>query len=47
VTPTLTKSESEFETAEATATEAIGEKTKTPRQALAYIDAQANGGAGG
>jgi multiple sugar transport system substrate-binding protein len=47
VTPTLTKSESEFETAEATATEAIGEKTKTPQQALAYIDAQANSGAGG
>ena len=47
VTPSLTKTESEFETAEATATEAIGEKTKTPQQALAYIDAQANSGAGG
>jgi multiple sugar transport system substrate-binding protein len=47
VTPTLTKTESEFETAEGVATEAIGEKTKTPQQALAYIDAQANSGAGG
>jgi multiple sugar transport system substrate-binding protein len=47
VTPTLTKTESEFETAEATATEDIGEKTKTPQQALTYIDAQANNGAGG
>ena len=47
VTPTLTKNESEFETAEGVATEAIGEKTKTPQQALAYIDAQANNGAGG
>jgi multiple sugar transport system substrate-binding protein len=47
VTPTLTKTESEFETAEGLATEAIGEKTKTPQQALAYIDAQANSGAGG
>jgi multiple sugar transport system substrate-binding protein len=47
VTPTLTKTESEFETAEAAATEAIAEKTKTPQQALAYIDSQANHGAGG
>ena len=47
VTPTLTKTESEFETAEATATEDIGEKTKTPQQALAYIDSQSNSGAGG
>ncbi|HEX3963886.1 MAG TPA: extracellular solute-binding protein [Trebonia sp.] len=47
VTPTLTKTESEFETAEGVATEAIGEKTKAPQQALAYIDAQANNGAGG
>ena len=47
VTPTLTKTESEFETAEATATEGIGEKTETPQQALAYIDSQANNGAGG
>jgi multiple sugar transport system substrate-binding protein len=47
VTPTLTKTESEFETAEGVATEAIGEKTKTPQQALAYIDTQANSGAGG
>jgi multiple sugar transport system substrate-binding protein len=47
VTPTLTKTESEFELAEATATEAIAEKTKTPQQALAYIDSQANHGAGG
>jgi multiple sugar transport system substrate-binding protein len=47
VTPKLTATESEFETAEATATEAIAEHTKTPQQALAYIDSQANSGAGG
>jgi len=47
VTPKLTKSESEFETAEATATENIAEHTMTPQQALAYIDQQANNGAGG
>jgi multiple sugar transport system substrate-binding protein len=47
VTPKLTKSESQFETAEATATEDIAEHTKTPQQALAYIDQQANSGAGG
>jgi multiple sugar transport system substrate-binding protein len=47
VTPTLTETESEFQTAEANATEAIGEKTKTPQQALEYIDQQANNGAGG
>jgi multiple sugar transport system substrate-binding protein len=46
VTPTLTKTESEFETAEATATENIAEKSMTPQQALAYIDSQANNGAG-
>ena len=46
VTPTLTKTESEFELAEAKATEAIAEKTQTPQQALAYIDSQANNGAG-
>jgi multiple sugar transport system substrate-binding protein len=47
VTPKLTKSESEFETAEATATEDIAERSKTPQQALVYIDQQANSGAGG
>ncbi len=47
VTPKLTKSESEFETAEATATENIAEHTMTPQQALTYIDQQANSGAGG
>ena len=47
VTPKLTKSESQFETAEATATEDIAEHSKTPQQALAYIDQQANSGAGG
>jgi multiple sugar transport system substrate-binding protein len=47
VTPKLTKSESEFETAEATATEDIAEHSKTPQQALVYIDQQANSGAGG
>jgi multiple sugar transport system substrate-binding protein len=47
VTPTLTKSESEFETAEATASENIAEKTMSPDQALSYIDTQANSGAGG
>jgi multiple sugar transport system substrate-binding protein len=47
VTPKLTKSESEFETAEATATEDIAEHSKTAQQALVYIDQQANSGAGG
>jgi multiple sugar transport system substrate-binding protein len=46
VTPRLTKTESQFQLAEATATEAIAEQTKTPQQALAYIDSQANNGAG-
>jgi hypothetical protein len=46
VTPDLTATESEFETAEATASEAIGEKTDTWQQALTYIDQQANSGAG-
>jgi hypothetical protein len=46
VTPALTKTESEFELAEATATEDIAEKSKTPQQALTYIDSQANNGAG-
>jgi multiple sugar transport system substrate-binding protein len=47
VTPKLTKSESQFEAAEATATEAIAEHTKSAQQALTYIDQQANSGAGG
>ena len=47
VAPTLTATESEFETAEATATEDIAENSKTPQQALAYIDQQANSAAGG
>ena len=47
VTPKLTKTESEFETAEATATEDIAEHSKTPQQALVYIDQQANSAAGG
>jgi len=47
VTPKLTPTESEFETAEAVATEDIAEHSKTPQQALAYIDQQANSGAGG
>jgi multiple sugar transport system substrate-binding protein len=47
VTPKLTKTESEFETAEATATEDIAEHSMTPQQALVYIDQQANSGAGG
>jgi multiple sugar transport system substrate-binding protein len=47
VAPTLTATESEFETAEATATEDIAERSKTPQQALVYIDQQANSGAGG
>jgi len=47
VTPKLTKSESQFQAAEATATEDIAEHSKTPQQALAYIDQQANSGAGG
>ena len=47
VTPALTTHESEFEAAEATATEDIAERTKTPAEALAYIDSQSNNGAGG
>jgi multiple sugar transport system substrate-binding protein len=47
VTPKLTKSESQFEAAEAAATENIAEHSMTPQQALAYIDQQANNGAGG
>jgi multiple sugar transport system substrate-binding protein len=47
VTPKLTKTESEFLTAEATAAQDIAEHSKTPQQALAYIDQQANSGAGG
>ena len=46
-TPKLTATESEFFTAEATASEAIAEKSETPQQALDYIDQQANSGAGG
>ena len=46
-TPKLTSTESEFETAEATASEAIAEKTKTWQQALTYIDTQANNATGG
>jgi multiple sugar transport system substrate-binding protein len=47
VTPKLTKNESEFETAEASASEAIAERTDSTQQALSYIDQQANSGAGG
>jgi multiple sugar transport system substrate-binding protein len=47
VTPALTTHEAEFEAAEATATEDIAERTKTPAEALAYIDSQSNNGAGG
>jgi multiple sugar transport system substrate-binding protein len=47
VTPKLTKTESEFLTAEATAAEDIAEHSMTPQQALTYIDQQANNGAGG
>ena len=47
VTPALTVHESEFDTAEATASEGIAEKTKSPGAALAYIDSTANSGAGG
>jgi hypothetical protein len=47
VAPSLTATESEFETAEATATEDIAEHSKTPQQALAYIDQQANSAAAG
>jgi multiple sugar transport system substrate-binding protein len=47
VTPKLTSTESEFLTAEATAAQDIAEHSKTPQQALAYIDQQANSGAGG
>jgi multiple sugar transport system substrate-binding protein len=47
VTPKLTPTESEFFTAEATASEEIGEKSVTWQNALTYIDQQANSGAGG
>ena len=47
VTPKLTPTESEFFTAEATASENIAEKSSTWQQALTYIDHQANSGAGG
>jgi multiple sugar transport system substrate-binding protein len=47
VAPSLTATESEFETAEATATEDIAEHSKTPQQALVYIDQQANSAAAG
>lgn len=46
VTPKLTTHESEFETAEGTATEDIAEKAKTPAAALAYIDSQSNSSTG-
>jgi multiple sugar transport system substrate-binding protein len=47
VTPKLTPTESEFFTAEATASENIAEKSSTWQQALTFIDHQANSGAGG
>jgi multiple sugar transport system substrate-binding protein len=43
-TPALTPTESQLETAEATATNNVLEKTMTPSQALQYIDSQANVG---
>jgi multiple sugar transport system substrate-binding protein len=46
-TPDLTKTESEFLTAEATAAQDIAEKSMSPTSALTYIDQQANSGAGG
>jgi multiple sugar transport system substrate-binding protein len=42
VTPALTRTEAQYETAEGTATSDIAEGIKTPQQALAYVDAQAN-----
>jgi multiple sugar transport system substrate-binding protein len=45
-TPALTKTESEFQIAEASASEGIGEHSMTPQQALAYIDQHANSSAG-
>ena len=47
VTPKLTTHESEFETAEATASEDIAEKTKSPSAALTYIDSTSNSSTGG
>jgi multiple sugar transport system substrate-binding protein len=47
VAPTLTKTESQFQAAEATAGEGIANHSMTPQQALAYIDQHANSGAGG
>jgi multiple sugar transport system substrate-binding protein len=46
-TPKLTPTESEFFTAEATASENLAEKSESWQQALTYIDQQANSGAGG
>ncbi len=46
-TPKLTPTESEYFTAEATASEEIAEKSVTWQNALTYIDQQANSGAGG
>ncbi len=46
VTPALTTHESAFETAEATASEDIAEKTLSPSAALSYIDSQSNSSTG-
>jgi multiple sugar transport system substrate-binding protein len=46
-TPKLTPTESEYFTAEATASEEIAEKSVTWQNALTYIDQQANSAAGG
>jgi hypothetical protein len=43
VTPALTPAESQFQEAEAVATNGILLKTMTPAAALKYIDTQANG----
>jgi multiple sugar transport system substrate-binding protein len=43
-TPALTPTESQLQTAEATATNDVLQKTMTPQQALQYIDSQANVG---
>jgi multiple sugar transport system substrate-binding protein len=46
VTPAVTPTESEFETAETTASEDLADGTMSPGQALNYIDAQANSKSG-
>jgi multiple sugar transport system substrate-binding protein len=47
VTPKVTKTEDEFNTAQSTAMADIGQRILSPQQALAYIDKQSNSNTGG